>query len=176
MIKKWTNFINENKENFKPLHYTVDIKELKPRGYTFQKLYAAEYKTYRKKINNYTIWLWVKGKGIEIDDWYSLTGPIINFIKEHYDEWKIENDKLPKPREVITLHIEQDTGEIKFKDYKEYYTAMVGDGSFWKSENKNKGIPPELEAYYKKYDRWREYNIHYETFKDVLVEIDYLTT
>lgn len=162
MIKNWLNFINENKKHFKSLHFTVNVKELKNRGYTFQKLYAAEYKTYRKKINDYTIWLWVKGKEIEIEDWFSLTGPIIDFIKKHYDEWKVENDKLPSPSEVITLHIERDTGEIKFKDYDEYYKAMFGDDV-------------ESDIYRKKYDRWREYDIHYETFKDVLTEIDWLT-
>ncbi len=136
-----------DQQKFKTLHYTIDVKKFKSMGYSFQKLYARNYKAYHKIIDEYDIWLWVKDKIIEINDWHSNTSNIINFYKENLDIWKVENDKLPRPRSYMALHINDHTGEIKHKDYNEYYKCFT-DPTY-----------KLMDEYHKKYEEWREINI-----------------
>jgi hypothetical protein len=66
------------------MKFTGTFKNLKNHGYTFQKLYAANYKCYRKKINEYdsTLWIFVgNGGSIEFEDWYGNTERLIELIK-----------------------------------------------------------------------------------------------
>lgn len=112
------------------LKYTLSDKELKNRGYTFQKLYAANYITHRKDIpdeTGYTVWCWSKGKNIEVEDWYDSTGNILKFFKDNYDEWKEFNDKLPRPSEYMKLRKHKKTHDIISIDLKEYYSSMVSN-------------------------------------------------
>ncbi len=153
-----------NQNYFKNLNFNIDVKKLIPIGYIHQKLYARNYKTYRKKIECHTIWLWIKGKTIEVDDWYSYTNNVIEFYKNNFDKWKKENKKLARPRHAMILHANHSTGEIKLKDFDEYYKSMF-------SEN-NKII----DDYYKKYKNWREIILIPKLFDKVISEIDYLTT
>jgi len=64
--------------------YTGDIKKLKPHGWTFQKLYARNYKTYHKD----GIIMYVASKMcIEFDNIMTQCQPkVIEFILEHLNE------------------------------------------------------------------------------------------
>lgn len=148
---------------FQNLNFSINVKELKPRGYIFQKLYAADYKSYRKEIEGYTLWLWVKSKTIEINDWYSYTKNIIEFYKENFEQWAIENSKLPKPRFAMVLHANHSTGEIKLKDFNEYYKVLL-------SKNES-----DFDLYHEKYDHWREIVLIPKLFDVIIKEIDFLT-
>jgi hypothetical protein len=156
-----TNESLDKKLYYKHLHFSVNVKLLIPRGYTFQKLYASNYKTYRKKFRSFTIWLWVKGKTIEINDWYTYTNNVIECYKNNYEQWKLENSKLSSPRSVMVLHANHSTGEVKLKDYSQYYEAFLGD-------------PKKVDEYYKKYEDWSEIILSPNSFNEVLEEIDFL--
>jgi hypothetical protein len=64
------------------MKYTIKEREFKGLGYTFQKLYARDYKCYWKSFDGISIWCWVKGKEIQVSDWYEHTEMIINFLRE----------------------------------------------------------------------------------------------
>ena len=60
-----------------------DFKQLIPMGYTFQKLYAANYKCYHKGNPDFKIWIWVKNKDIEVDWWYGYEQLLIEAIRDN---------------------------------------------------------------------------------------------
>lgn len=64
--------------------YTGDIKNLKPNLWTFQKLYANNYKSYRKN----GIWMFVASKmRLEIDNIKSIDQvKVVGFILENMDK------------------------------------------------------------------------------------------
>lgn len=146
----------------KELHYTIKEGELKSMGYTFQKLYAANYITYRKKIGDYAIWLWSKGKTVEIDDWHQHTINILNFYKENLQSYTESESKMPKPSEYMVLKIKEDDSTVILKDKREYYD-IIG-----KSD-------AEQNAYFKKYENYREVVIYMPNFQAILDEIEILT-
>lgn len=131
------------------MQFTTPIPDLKDRGYIYQKLYAAEYKTYRKEFGEhkeYTIWLYVQGKTIEINDWYSSTEAIINVYKANSKEHK---------KEYCILELNKTTQEVRLRDKKKYYKGiMKGDYSYMEG--------------------WREIIIYIPYFKEVLKEIEFL--
>jgi hypothetical protein len=155
---------------FQDLNFTTRVKDLKSIGYKYQELYARNYKTYRKEIAGFTFWLWVKGKTIEINDWYSYTANIIKFYKENIEQWKIDNSKLPRPRSHFKLYANHNTGEIKEFDYNEYYNAIK-----LLDENRKDGEKDGYDEYLDKYKNWREIVLHIESFEEVLKEIEFLT-
>lgn len=58
--------------------YTGDFKLLKAMGYTFQKLFAANYICYHRD----GIWIWRKGKDVEIGDLYGNSYLILQYLIE----------------------------------------------------------------------------------------------
>lgn len=132
------------------MKFTVEIKELKERGYTFQKLYASDHKSYRKKIGDYTIWLWVMERELEIDCWYQHTDNIVKFFKKH-DNKKTALSGMDK---YMQLKVNQKTSEVLLKE------------------------PDALEytdAYVKKWENWKNVVIHIESFREVIKEVNILT-
>lgn len=57
------------------LKFTGKFRDLKPAGYTFQKLYARNYRSYRKEVSPAeTIWIWQHNGGyVEFNDLYDLS-------------------------------------------------------------------------------------------------------
>lgn len=139
------------------LKLTADVNLLKERGYTFQKLFASNYKTYRKKIRDYTIWVWVKNSGVEIEDWYENTTAIVKFFKENYDKSIKENSQLPRPRSCMLLQLNRRTNELRERDMKKYFQQLVSQ-KFDEDE-----------------DDWREINLTYDGFLEVVKEYEFLT-
>ncbi len=153
-----------DKDNY--LKFTIDIKKLKGLGYTFQKLYARNYKTYRKDIGKggRTIWLWVLERRIEIDDWFSDTGAILEFYKKNRNH--PEFDRLNKAGEkwnYYKIRLCNSTGEIIEYDNKEYYQEL--------SSKDDKSI----EKYFEKYKDYREIVFYKPTMEFLLKEIEVLT-
>jgi hypothetical protein len=126
--------------------YTGKYRDLKPRGYVFQKLYARNYRTYRKEFGcNDSILIYQKGNDIELMDLYSRSGLLINCIIKN-------RDKLFDIIEDNHFHMRMNnkTGQI--------YNYNMGERRFiWKLERRlykrmEKYGKRALDLYYKK---WR---------------------
>lgn len=110
------------------LTYSIPEKEFKKRGYTFQKLYAANYKTYRKTLEGYKIWIWVKDKMIEINDWHEHTSKVIDFYLKYRDYTPEELTKS----DYLKLQLNHKTGHIQLFDYEEYFKVFeTGSWDNW---------------------------------------------
>lgn len=132
------------------MNYTIKEILLKERGYTFQKLYASNYKCYHKKINkNYTLWLWVAKKTIEVNGWHQHTKSIIDFYL---------NNILDK--NYIKIQINHDTGDIQFYDYAEY--SKVIESGCWNT-------------WIEKYESYHEVLLVKDSMNELIKEIEYLT-
>lgn len=154
------------------LQYKTKEVDLKNMGYTYQELYARNYKTYRKKINDYTLWLWAKGKRLEVDDWFHHTGKIIEFFKNNLGANsnlpKMKNAKKRNPEtavvEYMTLHVHKKENTVQFYDDDGYMTALL-----------SKSFEVDFPKFEEKYKDYRKIVIHIPTFMDVLKEVDILT-
>jgi len=155
----------------KGLKFTIEVSKLKEMGYTFQKLYAANYKTYRKKIGDHTIWLWEKGRTLEINDWHQHTGNIIEFYKNNLEKHIFDNKDLPKPSPYMKLRVKEDTSEVIFKDMDEYYQSL-SDFTKEKDKEKQKKL---IEDYETKYDDYRNVVLYIPSFQAILDEVKVLT-
>lgn len=136
---------------------TIPLSELKSRGYIFQKLYARNHKTYRKKFKSgWTIWIWVANKGVEINDYYEHTEPIINYWKNNVDRFR---DKYKGTTSVtggercgMFLELNRTTGEIRERNYLKYLEESCDDS-----------YP------------FTELILTTDSFEEIVNEIDYLT-
>lgn len=81
------------------LQFTGDFNKLKDDGYEFMKLYANNYKVYKKQIpRSFSIWVWVANGGyIEIDDIYSNTKAVVEAMRSI--NW--DNDPEVKTSEMF---------------------------------------------------------------------------
>jgi hypothetical protein len=99
------------------LIYLVKEKELSDHGYDFRKLFASNYKVYFKEINNIGIWCWVKGKTIEIKDYYDNTINIINYYIENINNKEKLIISQRDHSSYLNIKVNSKTGEIiSFKD------------------------------------------------------------
>lgn len=146
------------------LRYTIKEKSLKDLGYTFQKLYARNYKTYRKEFkNNRTIWLWVKDKRLEVDDWFDHTGNILQFYKDHINSPEFNRiNPTGKASEYAKIRLNTKTGEIIHFNYEEYYEVLMSNLDIF-------------DDYDKKYEDFREIVFYKPFMPTLLAEIDFLT-
>lgn len=147
----------------KTLQYTIQEKELKGMGYIFQKLYAADYKTYRLEVEkwSYTIWLWVSGKSIEVNDWYSFTHKVLEFYKANRDSEKFLN------KDYIKIALNRETGDIILNTR---YDEI--DEIFNMADKSN--IKELSNALIAKYDNLHEIFINKEKMDKVISEIEKL--
>ncbi len=144
------------------MQFTTPVKELKPRGYTFQKLYASDYITYRKEFGeytSYTIWLWKKGRELEINSWYGYTENIVNFYRDNLEAYKEKNKTMTKPLDYMVLELHRDTGEVRLRNTDRYIDVKFGNDEDAKQE----------------YSRWREVFLDFDLFDQVIKEVKYLT-
>ncbi len=68
-----------------------DFKKLMPMGFSFNKLYARNYKVYEKN----QVWIWVAGKSVEVKDLYDDSGYIIKLILN--DEYPVYEEDITYP-------------------------------------------------------------------------------
>ena len=157
----------------KELIYTGAFRDLIPKGYQFQYMYAANYKCYNTCYigNNLKFWIWVKGRDIEINDWNGLEVPIIQYVKTHPfspKKKKIKNhtyfDKcfhLMCNRKTMEIH------EKVFKKDDPIFLAMTMKVEQHKSQK-------EIDAFLKNhYEIWREISFDPEELLSKLNQISY---
>lgn len=156
------------------MKYTINIKELIPRGYQFQKLYANNYKTYHKKINSrMRIWIFVKGCEIEVNDWFDNTENLIKFYIENKEN-PIFNEFSPiskGPKNYAKVQMNPNTGFVQFFDDKLYF------GVFDKARNLPENRMSEAWADWNQmYKNWyNEIILSHDSMKELIEEINYLT-
>lgn len=98
--------------------YTGDVKKLKPNGWTFQKLYARNYKTY----HNGNIIMYVVSKMVlEIDNVSRFhQEALIDFILEHGDKpksfWYEEKRWLKGATRLVPKYVLSNVGVVRDRD------------------------------------------------------------
>lgn len=143
----------------------ADVKALIPRGYKFQKLYARDYKCYHKKITpSYTIWVWIKGKSIEVNDWYANTKAIISLFKEHINNPIFKEVGFGGDFRSLKIQSCQRTGQVQIFDYEEYSKVFI-------SKAKN-----PWKDWMAKYEDWNnEIYLRKDEMIKLIKEINFLT-
>lgn len=140
------------------MNYSISESKFKTLGYTFQKLYAMEYKTYRKEVNKcYTIWCWVKGKKIEINDFFGYTENVIDYFLNNQDK-----KKYSKIFEYyyMSLFLNCKTGEIIDKSSAMNSVITHGNIDSW------------FKSKYQTDNNWREIYLPLKEFKETIEEIN----
>jgi len=129
----------------KRLKFTGRYRDLIPRGFRFQKLYASNYRCYHtynipgKSTADLSLWVWQKNNSVEIDDWHGLEVPIIEYFKSHpftpYDK-TIGDMTFHKDYVVLlcnrkTLEVKENKGEPLFEHF-----MRMKDGEITEEEHK----------------------------------------
>ena len=117
----------------KYIRFTRNFKDLKPMGYTFQKLYANNYNTYRKSIDpegySDSIWIWQAGRMVECNDLHQYSYLIIEeLIQKNRKGFRHPITKMfpyPDTRSKFILDIE--TGIKSTKEEKDAYCKRFRD-------------------------------------------------
>jgi hypothetical protein len=147
------------------LKFIIPPRDLIPRGYEFQKLFASNYRCYHKEVaDGYKFWLWVRDKEIEINDWYSSTFHILDFFKAN----RTTQDQVHKD-ECLKVQLNPNTGHVQLFDYEEEYRTFDRY-----KEDKNGDYAWKL--WNEKYYGWHN-NIYLfkEHMERVIEEVDFLT-
>lgn len=125
--------------------YTGKYRDLIPSGYIFQKLYASNYRNYRKEFGICKKWLhiWQKGNDIEIMDFFSKSGWLIQKIV-------MDRDKIPSLIDHGSFSIKMNTknGKIYLLDQAERKYIWKIEYRLYKREDKK-----ALDLYYKKWKK-----------------------
>jgi hypothetical protein len=140
--------------------YTGKYKNLMPAGYTFLKMYARNYRTYRFECSiNDSMWIFQKGNDIEILDFYAKSGFLVkSFVKNR--------DRLSELYEDDFLRVRMDTktGKLRHYDLAERRHAWKIETRLYerleKTENK-----AAIDLYYKK---WKTGSIPKKMVEEVL--------
>lgn len=69
----------------KTLKFTGNFRDLVPLGFRFQKLYARNYRCYHtyETEAKMSVWIWQRGRDIELEDWQDLAVPILEYARAH---------------------------------------------------------------------------------------------
>lgn len=130
-----------------------DFKQLIPMGYKFSKLYAGNYICYHKD----GIWIWRKGKEVEIDDLYGQSYVLLNYL--------IQNDfKIGNEHNIIVLNRE----EAKIE---EYDTTKHSDFFLILNKSSDEEVESFYKRYYKKYLRQEIVDCLKQLYEMNLIEI-----
>lgn len=92
------------------LTYTGKYGDLKPRGFTFHKLFASNYIAYRKG----DLWLWRIDRMVEFGHASSHTGAIFAWMLARNFTWKDPNAKDPDANTELAIDLA--TGTIDYYD------------------------------------------------------------
>ncbi len=119
-------------------------------GYIFQKLFGDDRKSYRLEIEkyHYTIWLWVIGKTIHVNDWYDHTYDVIEFYKANKD------DSIFSDKNYIRIALNRQTGEVFLNNRWEEFDRLMksSDENVLKLKDKYKDTS-EIYLYKDKMDK-----------------------
>src|ERR1700749_4520825 len=122
------------------MQFNIPIDKLQKRGYICQKLYAANYITYYRKIGSYGIRLWVRGRTIEINDWYDYTDIIVPFYLSLPEE--------QRQRKGVALELDRKERVVRVRDLPRM-------------------IKEQLQPDDPYFDKWETIFIHNESFQKV---------
>lgn len=64
----------------KYIRFIGRLNNLKSMGYTFQKMYARNYRCWHKEAEGQAVWIWDKNKEVEIMDLYGLSHIILREV------------------------------------------------------------------------------------------------
>lgn len=124
------------------IKFIGDFKELKKIGYTFSKLYANNYICYNDKKENGLcgdIWIWKKGREIEIMDLYGNSHILLQHIIDngfennkygsYYFDKKLSTIDIRNEMSIIeSLKKENENEREVYEDfYKRYHQVIVDD-------------------------------------------------
>lgn len=146
-------FIDMQKPN-KYIKFIGKFKDLKPMGYTFQRLYANDYNTWRKSVDpegyGDTIWVWQKGKAVELNDLYGYSYLIMEEVIEkgrkghRYPPSKI----FPNEPDFGVFLLDKDT--MKLLDFDLTSTILWQDVLSQRGE-RDEPTKEECDEYYRRY-------------------------
>ena len=170
------------------MKFTGQFNQLKHKGFKFLKMYGRNHICYLKRIkpttvldgNEYggvAIWVWKKGRDIEIDDYYDATSNIVEFFKKNlsYWEWKkVDRDSPKSLYKLATLNLmflilDRSTKELRFKlneDSDVALTLLMLKASTEKEKDE------VVDKWYKDRQHLRTVDIDVDKFKLTLKEID----
>ena len=166
------------------LKFTGEFKSLKKQGYEHLKLFANNYKVYRKKLKkSFDIWVWVaQGGYIEINDLYSNTKNFIEAVKSinwaEVEERTFFTSNEPYKRVLVRLNHDDPSKGYKIvnesfdieliKTLPKKLNMAIASGS------NSKKVWAEHEKYHKKirseYDR--EIVVFEDAAKELLAELE----
>jgi len=102
----------------KYIRFIGNFKDLKPMGYTFQRLYARDYNTYRKSIDpegySDSIWIWQAGRMVECNDLHQYSYLIIQeLIQKNRKGFRHPISKMfPYPDTRSKFILDAELGEL----------------------------------------------------------------
>ena len=114
----------------KDIVFIGDFKKLIPLGYKFQRLYARNYICYHQE----DVWIWRKGKQVEISDMYSRSYLLLEYLIE-------QNFIIPNEFNMVVVNTE--SNEIE-----EYQKEKHSDIYFY-----DKLTEEEMNQFYKRYQK-----------------------
>ena len=125
----------------------MEIKLTISLSYEFLKLYAMNYICYHKKVADcYSVWVWKKGRYVEVKDWYDQTFLVVLFYLKNRDN--VEG-------EYLHAMWNRDKRELLVKDY----------SKLWKKNRLGKTVYTD---YYKDYE---EIGFHRESMDELVEEL-----
>ena len=141
--------------------FTVPYRLLKPRGYTFHKLYAGNYRTYQKAFGpNDSIWIFVKGNDFEVLDLYSKSGWLVNCLVKN-------RQRIPELADCGAFSIRMNTtnGKCWHYDRNEMWRAIQIEKRLYERAKKTSGGEEALRKYF---DKWRTIHIKMDMVEEIL--------
>lgn len=94
--------------------FTGRYRELSSQGYKLLSNSGSKHKVYNKRTTiSDSVWIFVKGNDIEINDFYERSGTIIKYVIDH------RNDKS-----VYACYFNTETNEIKPHDFMQEYIDL----------------------------------------------------
>ncbi len=143
------------------LRYTIKAKEFKKMGYEFL---SHDGNRYILEIEKWvcTIWIFVAGKTVHVNDWYDRTYDIIEFYKAN------KNDKRFLNEDSIRIMFDYVSGDIiintKYEEIDNAMKKFFGQGRALK----------DLIKKYEKYKRYREVDLNKKNMNKLIKELEKL--
>lgn len=134
------------------MKWNISVAEARKLGYQF--VNSMNGKCYYKEVSpkcKRTIWLYERGKRIEIDTWQQSTDKILEFYKANMDKTDGNNQY------GIKVQVNELTEDVQLYDYDMFYRAIKT--SDWDEWNE-------------KYSEYSEYYLSHESMKLTFKELE----
>jgi len=164
------------------MKFTGKLGDLKSKGYTHQKLYANEYISYRKAVakthesdySGMTVWVWSKGKTIEVADWHDDTEAIVKCFKDNLKKWanterfsySLKPDNMFRGSDLMHLIIHNESGKVRVRLISDWLKDPIHNRKL-----NDKALDDAFDEYYKSIEGYRDVRICVSQMLEVLKEI-----